>query len=161
MMIGRREFLKTGLAGSVMLGLAGCAGISDDQETAMLTAISAALLAGALTEDADARETALAETVRGVRHAIAGLSINAQKEVAELFSLLTLAPARRFVAGVSSPWHEASGEDVAAFLESWRFSRFALLQSAYAALHDLVFGAWYARPENWPAIGYPGSPEVF
>ena len=41
------------------------------------------------------------------------------------------------------------------------YSRFALLQGAYAALHDLVLGAWYARPEAWPTIGYPGTPEIF
>ena len=29
-----------------------------------------------------------------------------------------------------------------------------------AAVHDLVLGAWYAQPESWEAIGYPGPPEV-
>jgi hypothetical protein len=35
-----------------------------------------------------------------------------------------------------------------------------LLQQGYQALHDLVLAAWYARPDSWPAIGYPGPPEV-
>jgi hypothetical protein len=49
---------------------------------------------------------------------------------------------------------------VAGFLAAWRSSRLALLQSAYAALHDLSFGAWYAQPESWTDIGYPGPPEI-
>lgn len=168
-MIGRREFLKAGFAGSVLLACAGkvhAAALSADaktgsEEVAMLSAVARAVLAGMLPLEAGTRAKALAETAAGVRRAVSGLSLQSQKEVAELFSLLTLSPSRRLIAGVSSPWGEASVEDVAAFLESWRRSRFALLQGAYAALHDLVLGAWYARPENWPAIGYPGAPEVF
>ena len=169
-MIGRREFLKVGVAGSVLLACAGklhaaspAAGAKagNDEEAVMLAAIANAVLVGMLPADAAARANVLAETAGGVRHAVSGLSLQSQKEVAELFALLTLSPSRRLIAGVSSPWGEAAVEDVAAFLESWRRSRFALLQGAYAALHDLVLGAWYARPETWPAIGYPGTPEVF
>jgi hypothetical protein len=31
-----------------------------------------------------------------------------------------------------------------------------MLQSAYHALHDLIFGGWYADSASWAAIGYPG-----
>lgn len=169
-MIGRREFLKAGLAGSVMLtcvarvsaaSASGEAKAGDDEGSAMLAAVAGAVLAGVLPPEGAARAEAQAETVAGVHRAIAGLSPHAQQEIAELFALLTFAPSRRWLAGVASPWREATVEEVAAFLENWRRSRFALLQTAYAALHDLVLGAWYARPDSWPAIGYPGSPEVF
>jgi hypothetical protein len=50
--------------------------------------------------------------------------------------------------------------EVAAFLQGWRTSRLGLLRSAYAALHDLVLGAWYGTPDTWEAIGYPGPPEI-
>lgn len=160
-MISRREFLKAGFGGSVLLACAGRVAAAADEEGAMLAAVASALLAGMLPGERTARAAALTETVAGVRRAVSGLSLPTQKEVAELFSLLTLSPSRRLLAGVSAPWAEASEETVAAFLESWRFSRFGLLQGAYAALHDLVLGAWYARPEHWEAIGYPGIPEVF
>jgi hypothetical protein len=75
--------------------------------------------------------------------------------------LLVVAPARLVIAGVRRPWREASPAEVAEFLESWRKSRIGLLQTGYAALHDLTFGAWYAQPDGWAAIGYPGPPEVF
>jgi hypothetical protein len=37
-------------------------------------------------------------------------------------------------------------------------SGFMLLRSAYDALHQLVFAAWYGNPRSWPAIGYAGPP---
>lgn len=162
--MNRREFIRAGVAGGVVLTLAGRIAKADpkngDEESAMLSAVSSAVLAGVLPQGAVLRQGAIADTVAGVRQAISGLSANAQKEVGELFSLLTFGLARRFLAGVSSPWATASDVEVAAFLESWRQSRFTLLRGAYAALHDLVLGAWYARPESWSAIGYPGTPEV-
>jgi hypothetical protein len=160
-LVTRREFLKAGLGGSVLLACSGHVAAAADDENEMLAAVARGVLAGVLPASPAQRKVAIAETVAGVRRAIAGLSVAAQKEVGELFTLLTLAPTRRFVAGVSSPWIEAGNEEVAAFLNRWRYSRFALLQGAYAALHDLVLGAWYARPEAWPTIGYPGTPEIF
>lgn len=159
--IARRSFLKAGLAGGLLLSFAGRASADADEESAMLVAVAGAMLVGVLPAAGEQRRALLDETVHGVRRAVAGLSAQAQKEVGELFSLLTLAPTRRLLAGVASPWAQAGDEEVAAFLERWRFSRFSLLQGAYAALHDLTLGAWYARPEAWPAIGYPGVPEVF
>jgi hypothetical protein len=53
---------------------------------------------------------------------------------------------------MGSPWPRASPAEVATFLESWRTSWSALLQSGYHALHELVMAAWYARPESWPAL---------
>ncbi len=47
-----------------------------------------------------------------------------------------------------------------AFLERWRWSRIALLQSGYFALHDLVLGAWYANESAWGMLGYAGPPNV-
>jgi hypothetical protein len=61
---------------------------------------------------------------------------------------------------VWSPWPEATRESIAAFLVGWRTSRFALLRSAYGALHQIILGAWYGNPRAWPAIGYPGPPSL-
>ena len=96
----------------------------------------------------------------GVGVAIAGLSAAAQQELSELFTLLGFAPARVLLAGLWPSWEAASVDEVAAFLQGWRTSRLGLLRSAYAALHDLVLGAWYGTPDTWEAIGYPGPPEI-
>jgi hypothetical protein len=160
-MITRREFLKTGLAGGVLLNVAGCTRPSEDGgRGTVLAAIIPVFLAGALPSSGEQRDALVARTVIGVEKAISGLSLATQKEIGELFDLLAFPPTRMLAAGIWSPWPKASPEAIGNFLESWRHSRFDLLKSGYAALHDLVFGAWYARPDTWSAIGYPGPPEV-
>jgi hypothetical protein len=121
-----------------------------------LDAIVPAILAGTLPADGPARAQAIASTTERVHQTILGLPLATQKEVQDLFGLLALGPARRFLAGVPHQWSEASVPEVSAFLQSWRLHRIGMLQSAYAALHDLVFGAWYSDPATWPSIGYPG-----
>lgn len=168
----RRTFVQAGLAGSALLTVSGwlnAAGVRagqpafqlSDAEREMLLAIVPVFLQGALPAEASTRQASVLRTVAGVVRAVSGLSLATRKEVGELFGLLALAPGRRWLAGVGKSWPEASGDEIAAFLAAWRGSRFDLLFSGYAALHDLVFGAWYAQAEAWEAIGYPGPPEVF
>jgi hypothetical protein len=102
----------------------------------------------------------LQELVAGVEKAIAGLPPAMRKEVDQLFSLLSFAPSRALIAGVWSPWHEASPASIGVFLDRWRDSRLALLRSAYGALHQLLFAAWYGNSNAWPAIGYAGPPSL-
>ena len=169
--ISRRTLLKAGVAGAAALALARrlhgspAAGtgsgpashILDDDARAVVAAIAPVMLGGTLPAGV---ASPVREVVTGVETAIAGLPPATRKEVDELFSLLSFAPTRCLVAGVWSPWAEASPASIAAFLESWRGSRFALLRSAHDALHQLVFGAWYANARAWPAIGYPGPPSL-
>ena len=160
-MTTRREFLKTGLAGVLLLNLAACARpLENGGRTVVLNALIPVMLTGALPADGNARPELIARTRSGVERAIAGLAPATQKEIGELFDLLAFPPTRMLAAGVWSPWPAATPETIGNFLESWRHSRFDLLKSGYAALHDLIFGAWYARPDTWAAIGYPGPPKV-
>jgi hypothetical protein len=176
-MTTRRTFLAAGIAGGAALAVAywlretpsyAAAGGADASPLAALDrnapAIVAALvpvvLDGALPARGDGRAAATAQTVDDVGRAIAGLAPAAQRELAELFSLLGFAPARIVLAGVRAPWTEARPEEVAAFLERWRTSRWMLLRSAYDALHQLIVAAWYGNPQSWPTIGYPGPPAI-
>ena len=98
------------------------------------------------------RERAVMAVVRGVDRAVSGLPPGVQEEVAQLFALLGFPLTRRLLAGVGEPvgWRQVpmrSGR----FLERWRASSFALLRSAYAALHELIMAAWYGNPVAWPA----------
>lgn len=172
--ITRRTLLKAGIAGGAALLLARWlysatseaprAAASRESATsenarAILSAIIPVLLDGALppaTGAASARDEALA----GALQAIAGLPPATRKELDQLFALLAFPPTRSLVAGVWSPWPEASAESISAFLAAWRDSRFALLRSAYEALHQIVYGAWYGNPRSWPAIGYAGPPPL-
>jgi len=169
--INRRTFLKAGVAGGAALLFARWLYTSTSASTqpphsaldaaarTIMAAIIPVLLDGALPKGADLA-TARAETLVAVEQAIAGLPPATRGELAELFSLLAFAPTRCLVAGVWSPWSEASTDAIAAFLERWRDSRFTLLRSAYAALHQLVLGAWYAQERAWPAISYAGPPKL-
>ena len=75
-----------------------------------------------------------------------------------MLSLLTFSLTRRFVAGVSKPWNEATEADVSDFLHAWRHSRFALLQQGYQALARVIVACWYGNPLSWGTIGYGGPP---
>ena len=160
-MTTRREFLKTGVAGALLLNLAACTRPPEsDRRAVVLAALIPVFLEGALPATGEARAELITRTIAGVEKAIAGLSLATQKEIGELFDLLSFAPTRMIIAGIWSAWPEATPEAIGRFLESWRHSRFDLLKSGYAALHDLIFGAWYARPDTWAAIDYPGPPKV-
>jgi hypothetical protein len=162
--ISRRSFLRTGLIGTLALATAGglyrtarpadAAGkfLFDDQARAVLNAIIPVVLKDAT----DSSFSAATSAIYRVQKAIAGLPLTTQREIQDLFGLLTLAPSRRFLVGLPDDWPQAKQEDVAAFLNRWRLHRFSMLQSAYHALHDLITGSWYADESTWASIGYPG-----
>jgi len=156
----RRSFLKAGLLGGLALAAGGAVYRQLRPAAAERFALDAegrtmlAVLIPAVTgETPDA--AALQAAIDRVGTAINGLPLRVQKEISDLFGLLSMAPTRRLLAGVPA-WPEATPEQVAAFLQSWRTHRTEMLQTAYHGLHDLVIGGWYAEPSTWAAIGYPG-----
>ena len=171
-MISRRTFITTGIFGAAALATAywlrsphapaGDASLRmlDADAQAILGAIVPVLLADALPVDAMAKKQAVVATVRGIDTAITGLAPSAQDELRQLFALLALPPARLTIARVSEPWNQASAAEVRACLDRFRGSSLTLLRSAYAALHQLTFAAWYGNPASWARIGYPGPPEI-
>jgi hypothetical protein len=166
----RRTFLTLGIAGAATLAAAGWwAALRkrpdpllalDDDAKSIVAAIVPAMLEGALPGAPRERDAAIAETVVNVDRAIQGLPPTSRAELGQLFALLALTPARRAFAGVGSPWQEASVAEVTAFLERWRDSGWALKRSAYDALHQLIFAAWYGNRRSWAGIGYPGPPRI-
>jgi hypothetical protein len=167
--VTRRTFIAAGVAGAAALALAQWWREAPDpreraqreaEADAIVAAIVPAMLEDALPPADPQRSAAIAQTVAGVRRAIAGLPPAAQRELDELFALLAFAPARVALAGVGTPWSAAPTGEISEFLERWRTSRFTLPRAAYGALHQLLFGAWYAQPEAWAAIGYTGPPRL-
>ena len=167
MTLSRRTFIFVGAAGAAALAVArfvprggpavdglGAHGV------AVMTAVAPVMLAGALPADPAERGVALQETLAGIERAVAGLAPRAQAELADLFSLLALAPARWSLARTSATWTEAATGDVEAFLARLRDSRIGVLRAAYDALHQLVMAAWYGNPRAWAALGYAGPPLV-
>lgn len=165
----RRTFLALGLTGAAALAAAGlwswlrrpgAASDAANATTAILAAIVPAMLDGALPASGLERTAAIRETVDGFGRAVAGLPPATRDEIAQLFTLLALPVGRRVFAGVERPWHEADPAEIAAFLDAWRDSGWALKRGAYDGLHQLVFAAWYGNPRAWGAIGYPGPPAL-
>jgi len=169
----RRRLIKAGLAGGALLAIAG--GVAwfarsvldkgaprtlDRDASGIVRAIVPAMLSTALPSQEPERASVIDETVAAVDRAIAGLPPATRAELAQLFALLVLAPGRRALAGVVSPWAEASANEVDAFLRAWQSSGWSLKRTAYDALHQLVIAAWYANPRSWPTIGYPGPPTL-
>ncbi|MGL6072338.1 hypothetical protein [Craterilacuibacter sp.] len=170
-MKSRRQLLKTGLAGSLLLLGAGFlarpeADKADKAETPassllflhggdsnLLAAITPVMLG--LSMDAASRESVVA----GVDRAVSGLPMLVQGEVRQLLDLLGNRWGRRYLAGVKAPWATAGNTELASFLENWRQSRFTLLRSGYQALHGLINAAWYASPQSFAALGYDVPPQ--
>ena len=174
-MFTRRQFLKTGLiGGAALLAVRAAYGPlandphppADDYrfaflgpaERGMFAVVAPVVLAGALPVEPGAHGQALRNVLRGLDIAMAGFLPPVQEELRQLFSLMLFPPTRRLVAGVASPWAEASPEEIAAFLARWQGSSVSLLQTAHQGLRQLCFAAWYGAPEAWPRIGYGGPP---
>jgi hypothetical protein len=175
MRMKRREFLQVGVASVAFLALTrtldrnafaqdlASAGSLDlkkiaNKDAAVIAALATVILAGSLPDDPVSKQVAINEVVEAFDRTVAGLSPSVQAEVEELLSLLTMSVTRRFVAGVSKPWNEASEAEVKAFLEGWRHSRVALLQQGYQALVRLIVACWYGNPLSWGQIDYAGPP---
>jgi hypothetical protein len=101
-----------------------------------------------------------AAALAGVERTVAGLPPASQKELRQLGSLLDQRPIRFALTGVWSSWDRTDNVAVKAFLLKWRYSSNPMLASGYQALHDIALGAWYARPETWPDLGYAGPPSL-
>ncbi len=97
---------------------------------------------------------------QNIDQAIAQLALRTQKELRDLFDLLNSAFGRVVLAQVWLNWQSAGPQKVDQFLTEWRESSLELLQIAYKGLHKLIIGSAYAEDFLWPAIGYPGPPEL-
>jgi hypothetical protein len=169
--MNRRRWIGSGLAAAALLIGAGAVyefqrdPAPDDsfhfralgnEDRGILAAIGPVILAGSLPPAADD----VRAMIEGFDTAIAGLTPSVQAEVAQLFMLLRVAPLRMAATGVMKPWHLASNDDIRRFLNGWRYSNIEKLRSAYDALHQLAYGAWYGNPRSWGATGYPGPPKL-
>ena len=170
-MWSRRRVIFVGVAGAVAAGVAlvlprpgssraAPSGVALTSEHAdMLSAVTQALLGSALPTDTDSRNRELTRVIKATGTLIANLPPSTRKEIADLFGLLALKPARALL-GYSGDWVRADIPAVTTFLMGLRDSSIGLKQQAYFALHDLLIGSFYAEPSTWAATGYPGPPKL-
>lgn len=168
----RRSFLRVGLAGTAVLatvgvtaGVIGFKRVSNEDiaedfqflrpaDVALFTALVPAVLANALSSD-DPSST-IADVIKRIDDTCMRLGPANQKELSQLFDLLTFAPTRRLAAGVKGSWDNVSVEAATDFLDRWRNSSVGLFNAAYRVLTKLSANAYFAMPESFSASGYPG-----
>lgn len=170
--INRRQLLKFGLLGSLVLATTGgVAGLYHgftritpasgfihlrDSDLPMLRRLVPVLLEGALP--ADNPTAAVEATLRGLDNSLHHLSPSMRKQSLQLFDLLSLHATRGPTTGIWGSWEEASTTDIQHFLQRWENSRLALLRQGHGALSKAVLLVWYSLPESWAQCGYPGPP---
>ncbi len=123
-------------------------------------AVGLGVLDKTLPEQPAAKQAALTGLLGRIDVLITALPSHAQAELSQLLSILATSAGRRVLAGLPTPWLEASPVQVQAALQGMRLSGLAVRQQAYAALHDITAGAYFSEASTWPMIGYPGPLKV-
>ena len=162
----RRGLLKLGITAAVTLSVVGgvvawiqpglARGNLSPLGREVFRAVGVAVLDKTLPAQDGPREIALEGMLQRVDVLVAALPQHAQNELSQLLSLLGHPAGRLSLAGLSNPWADASLEEVQQALQAMRVSSLALRQQAYAALHEITAGAYFADPASWSLLGYPG-----
>ena len=179
MSMNRRKFLQTGLLGGVALSITAVGakgtfwgkgsqlakrdGVAfqflTEKDCEVLEALVPVMLGSALTKSANPKES-LMLTIKDFDTAVSAFLPQVQKEVRELFTVLTFTPTRKLLAGVWSPWKDASHQTLDGFWNRWDQSKIKLLKSGRDGLVQLTVASFYGARRNWESIGYPGPPQI-
>lgn len=166
----RRTLMKLGIGAAAVLALAGGGlallrpGWVDGRFSAdaniVMRAVARGVLDGNLPADAVEREAALHGHMQRLAATIAGLPAATQGELSQLLALLASAPGRTLLAGLHTPWADASVEQLSTSLQDMLTSSLALRQQAFHALRDLTNAAYFSDRGTWPMLGYPGPMDI-
>lgn len=122
----------------------------------LLKVLAKAMLDGVLPTREPELSVALEDWLQRLEVAVGALPLHAQAELSQLLTVLATAPGRRVLAGMATPWEQASVAEVQAALHGMRHSRLAVRQQAYLALHDLTGVAYFSDASTWSVLAYPG-----
>lgn len=125
-----------------------------------MLAVGSAVLAGSLPEAESARDQALQAWLERLETTVAGMPAAVQNELDELVLILLSPPGRVGLAGLRQPWEVATTAQVQEALQGLRLSTLATRQQIFHALRDLSNAAYFAAPQSWAALGYPGPLKV-
>lgn len=166
----RRTLLKLGLGSAAVLIVAGGSvallppgwqgGALSPIGREVFAAVGQAVLDKSLPAADVPRQTAIEGLLGRVDVLVRALPPHAQHELSQLLSLLGSTAGRRTLAGLDPAWEDASVAEVQQALQGMRLSSLALRQQAYAALHDIATGAYFADAATWPMLGYPGPVKI-
>jgi hypothetical protein len=172
---GRRQFLRRGLIGGGLLVVAGVVPFAfrstrlrpprgplrllSPAEYAVLAAAAARIVpgdgAGPGWPSAEALDCA--GKIDGL---LARLHPDVGNDFRRLLRLLESSAFGALQAGSPRPFTRATPAQQDARLAAWRTSRLDLLRSGYEAVNRLAHATYYASPETYALVGYPGPPDV-
>jgi hypothetical protein len=166
----RRTLLKLGIGAGALLAVAGGGiallrpGLVNGRMTpagrSVFQAVARAVLDGSLPAEPVAREAALGAVLQRLDDTLAGFPAPTQAELSQVLALLASTAGRIGLAGLPADWPLASTGDIQAALQGMRTSALAMKQQVYHALRDLTNASYYADPQVWPLMGYPGQRPV-
>ncbi|HVI74379.1 MAG TPA: gluconate 2-dehydrogenase subunit 3 family protein [Anaeromyxobacteraceae bacterium] len=168
---GRRSFLRRGLVGAALLALGGggwlatrktrvgpsAAGplkVLSPQEAAVLLAVADRLVP---ERQGFPRPRALG-LATGMDAVVAMAHPATQLELKRLVRLFESAAAGLLLDAQPRLFTESTPAQQDQRLRAWQTSRIALRRTGFHALKRLVYASYYASPETWSAVGYPGPP---
>ena len=107
----------------------------------------------------DARKQAIEACAYGVGVSVGFMPLLNQEGVRGLFAFLRQGP-QAIHPSLPKTWAEMSPPAMQTALQGLRFGEKPEGRTMYAALIALIAGAWYASPQTWNAIHYPGPPQL-
>lgn len=165
--VGRRGFLKRGLIGGVLLSAAGglglwpsAAGVAPRQALLVLGERHFAILAAIAARTVTAPGADPVAIAHGVDATLARSPREVQDDFLRLLLVFEGALTGLLLDGRIGPFTRLSPEAQDAALEAWRDSRLVLRRTGYIALKKLTIAAYYATPESWAGVKYPGPPPI-
>lgn len=172
MLFSRRELIKAGVVGQLLLGLGSLnasvvqrVAYDENDVEAFLTPDDRklfSLLIPYYLGDAwsfEQNEEATLQVVNAIQEVILGLTPSVQAEMRQLLDMLAIKPLRYLLTGI---YHleKAEADEMRNWLNAWKGSRVRLFRTAYLGLQQPIMGAWYGQPRSWQDIGYPGPPPI-
>ncbi|HET7453716.1 MAG TPA: gluconate 2-dehydrogenase subunit 3 family protein [Thermoanaerobaculia bacterium] len=168
----RRDLLRRGILGTLLFGAAGATAafwwptrrrrprpglrVFDEREASILAAVAETILAiepGAPTADE-------VDVVGRVDALLARSPAAVQRELARLLRLFENGATGLLTVTGWTSFTAAGPARREARLRAWQTSRIAVFRTGFQAMKRLCGAAYYSAPKSWPAVGYPGPPEV-
>lgn len=167
--MNRRTFIRRGIFGGLLLAVGGSVGLAvwptdrmarprrplralDERQFSIL-----ATVAGRMVQAPGADPVEIAHRV-DAQMATAYPEVRA--DFGKLLLLLENALAGLILDGRLKPFTRLSPAAQDDVLQSWASSHLAVRRTGYAALRKLTQAVFYAGPEAWPEVGYPGPPQL-
>ena len=166
----RRTLIKTGLAGTVLLGIGGVGwGVTAgergpvDVELQRLDRRSYAILFAVAERMCRAGDGAPSasdlKVVEKIDALLASLPVAVTTELKQALLLFESPIFGAIMDGRFRPFTQCDARTQDKVLAAWRDSRLPLRRTVYDALHSLCMAPYWSDSALWGQIGYPGPPD--